>query len=264
MAAADELVRRILSRSGIRGASARRDLERELRAHLEDAAEAACADGADGADEAGIPGIVARRFGDPDEIAAQFERLHRFDRRAARLGDAIVLLATSTMAVAALILAIQLLIAVRLGVAPADAFPRLRAELVAFVSLAFGYMGVYLGEGVFRSRRLWKALGASCALFTCMSAVASALGWSAPLAAFAFVGGAAVRILQRTALRKFWWVATLGPPTLTWLLAGNLMGGANPAPVWLALPVRWAGLTLACYSLTLLSRNHEVRHRTIE
>ena len=258
MTGADEFVRRIISRSGIGRSSIRRDLQRELQAHLEDAAEAARSAGND---DSSIPRIVCERFGDPDEIAAALERLHRLDRRSAAVSGALLLLGVSIVAVAALIMALQLMIAFRLGIRAADAFPRLRAEVIAFVSLPLGYVGVYLWEGVFQTRSLWKAVAANCALFVCLSALASVLGLSGPGAGLAFVGGAGVRFLQGTALRKLWWVATIGPPAIMCLLAGRLLSEGNPVPIWLALPVRWAGLTLACYFLTLLSRHHELRHR---
>src|SRR5262245_44621672 len=134
MASGDELIRGIVSRSGLWRSRAKRELERELRAHLEDASDAARSAGHD---EADILPIVCERFGNPDEIIAGFERLHRFERRSFQMADAIALMGISVLTVAALILTLQLTIAFRLGISPSHAFPRLRGELVAFVSLSW-------------------------------------------------------------------------------------------------------------------------------
>src|SRR5215831_9024014 len=99
MAAADEFIRRIVSRSGITRAAAQRDLERELQAHLEDAIEEECSQGHEGSH---VLEIVCDRFGNPDEIAREFELTHRFERRAILIADALVLIALSVLTVAAL------------------------------------------------------------------------------------------------------------------------------------------------------------------
>jgi hypothetical protein len=65
----EEFIRRIVSRSGIMTSKGRRELERELNAHLEDAiAEAR----SEGCDETTILQTIWARFGDPDEIANDF------------------------------------------------------------------------------------------------------------------------------------------------------------------------------------------------
>src|SRR6266480_948469 len=108
MTKAEEFIRRIVTRSGALRSTTRRDLERELLAHLEDGIEEERAQGHEGSD---LLERVCDRFGNPDEIAHQFELAYRFDRRAALLTDALVLMSLSVLTVAALILGLQLIIA---------------------------------------------------------------------------------------------------------------------------------------------------------
>jgi len=259
MAGRDEFVRRIVSRSGVSSPRAQRELQRELDAHLEDASEEVRLQGRD---EASILRAVCERFGDPAEIAREFELAYRFERRTTATADALILFGSSVGTVAALILTLQLAIASRFGISPPEAFPRLRGELVAFVSLALGYVGIYLGERLFHQRRLLKAFGINCALFTFLFALCySVLHLSTLAPAVPFFAGVAVRMLQRTVLRPFWCLATMAPTVVNCLSGGPLLITGHSIPLWAAILVRWLGLTMACYLLTLLSRNHEVRTR---
>jgi len=259
MATGAEFIRRIVTQSGVLRAKARRDLQRELQTHLEDATEEARAEGYE---EGGILPGVCDRFGNPDEIAREFERTYRFERRAIFMADAVGLLSISTLAVAALILTFQLVVALWLGMSPSNAFPRLRGELVAFVSLAVGYMGMYLEERLFQTHRLLKAFAMNSVLYACLFAAASAaLSLRTPAPVLAFVSGVAVRLLQRTVFRSFWYLGAIVPTAAACLSAGRLLSTGNEIPLWAAVLVRWVGLTVACYSLTILSRNHEARRR---
>lgn len=125
MRTSEEFIRRIASRSGILTSNERQDLERELRAHLEDAAEEARSRGCD---EATIFETVYARFGDPNEIARKLAAVYRFRRRAIILASAFALLAVSLLTVGRLIPALQPLIATCCGVSASDAFPHLPEE----------------------------------------------------------------------------------------------------------------------------------------
>jgi hypothetical protein len=104
----EEFIRRIVSRSGIMTSKGRRELERELNAHLEDAiAEAR----SEGCDEATILQTIWARFGDPDEIANDFAMVHRFERRAISIAHSLALMAVSMLTVTGLISVFQLLVA---------------------------------------------------------------------------------------------------------------------------------------------------------
>jgi hypothetical protein len=142
MDACDDFIRRIVSRSGILTSGTRRDLERELHAHLEDALEEARSGGCD---ETGILRIVCDRFRDPDEIAQEFAVAHRLERRVISLAYSVALMGISVLTVAGLILALQLAVAIFLGTSPSNAFPHLREEIIGFGSLALGYIGALPG-----------------------------------------------------------------------------------------------------------------------
>jgi len=163
MSAYDDFVERIVSHSGIPTSKVGRDLERELRAHLEDAVEDARSQGFD---EAGIPQSVYDRFGDPDEIARGLAAAYRFERGAISIAYSLVWLGLALLTVAGLILTLQALAAMYSGISLPTAFPHLKEEIAAFASLALGYMGLYLEERLFQRRRLMKALAVNNVLFT--------------------------------------------------------------------------------------------------
>jgi hypothetical protein len=238
-----DFVQRIVSRSGVMTSRTRRELERELYAHLEDAVEdVRC----QGHDESRILQIVCDRFGSPDEIAREFAIAHRFERRAISIGRSLAFLGTSFATVAAFILAFQLVLAVISGTSPSKAFPHLREEVIGFVSLALGYMGPRLEERLFERRRLAKALVLNAVLFALLFTLTFLRLHLTTLApAVAFVSGSAVRILQQqTNLQLTWLLGTVVPMAAAFLSAGPLLSAHGDFPLWAAALVRWTGLTV--------------------
>jgi hypothetical protein len=257
MNASDDLIRRVVSRSGIVTSKGRIDLERELHAHLEDAIEEARSQGYD---EAGILQIVCDRFGDPDEIAREFAAAHRLERGATFLAYSLALMGISVLMVAGLILGLQLLIAICSGIPPSNAFPHLREEIISFASLALGYMGLYLEERLFQKRRLIKAFVMNIALFTLLFTLTFLglhLTTLAPV--LAFVSGVAVRVIQQTIIRPAWFLGTAIPMVAAGVLAGPFGNGDSHFSLGAPALIKWTGLTVACYFLTLLSRRHHAR-----
>jgi hypothetical protein len=257
MAMLDEFVARIVSRARILGFSTRHDLQRELNAHFEDAMEHARGELGDRSD---LAEIVCGRFGDPQEVARELGRVHRFERRAILTADASLLIGASVVAVAGLILLLQLAIAVSRGIPPSHAFPRLRGQSVAFVSLSLGYMALYLEERFLRRFRLWEAFAVNLAGFACLFALVFPLlhlRTAAP--AVSFAAGALVRLLQKTPMRGFWYLGTAVPTIIAYLDAPRLLSIGGEIRPAVALLVRWIGQTAACYLLTLLARHHEKR-----
>ena len=253
----DEFIGRIVSRAGRLRPSTRRDLERELRAHFEDAM-------AQARDEVGPSGdpsaIVRRRFGDAEEIGRAFERAYSLERRAILAADASFLLAASVFAVAAVVLSFQLSIALSMGILPSHAFPRLRGQAVGFVSLALGYVSLYWEERLLRNFRPVPAFLFNLSVFACLFALASPLlHLRSAAAALPFIAGALVRLLQRTSLRRIWCFGALLPTVAAALIGGRLLSTGGETPLWIAVLIRWIGQTGACYLLTLLARSHERR-----
>jgi peptidoglycan/LPS O-acetylase OafA/YrhL len=169
------------------------------------------------------------------------------------------------LAVAAVILLLQLAIASLLGISPSHAFPRLRGELLGFVSLALGYMSLYLEERILRRFRVWLGFGVNLAVYACLFTIVSpVLGLETPAPGIAFIAGALARLLQTTRLRGAWYFATAFPTVAACLNAGRLLSIDDETPLWTAVLVRWIGLTVACYFLTLLSRNHQRRSPLVQ
>jgi hypothetical protein len=254
MNASDDLIRRVVSRSGIVTSKGRLDLERELHAHLEDAIEDARSQGCD---EAGILQMVWERFGDPDEIAREFAAGRRLERRALFLAYSLVWMGISMLIVAGLILGLQLLLAICSGIAPSHAFPHLRDEIISFASLVLGYTGLYLEERLFQKRRLIKAFAMNIALFALLFTFAFLglhLTTLAPV--LAFVSGVAVRVMQQTVIRPVWFLGTAIPMVAAGLLASTFGNGNSHFLLGTPALIRWSGLTVACYFLTLLSRKY--------
>lgn len=246
-----DLVRRIVSRSGIPSSGTRRDLERELQTHLEDSIEDARSQGYEDAEAAQV---VCGRFGDPDGIAHEFARAHRFER----LARTLMLLATSILAVAGLILSLQLLLALLSGAPLPHAFPRLREQAIGFSSIVLGYVGVYLEQRLFHRHRMTKAFALNTALFLLLFAPTFFVFHLTTLAPVpAFLSGVGVRMIQQTAWRPVWFLGTAVPMIAAFLGAGKLLSAGHDFPLWAAALIRWVGLTAACHCLTLLTRNHE-------
>lgn len=255
MTALNEFVGRVVSQIGRLRSSTRNDLERELRAHFEDAMEQAHAEGSDD-----LPRIACERFGDPEQIGRELERAHRFERRAVLAADASLLFGASVLAVAVVVFTFQLSIATWIGISPSHAFPRLRGQVVGFVSLALGYMSLYWEERLLRNFRPAPAFLLNLSLFACLFALASPLlHLRSAASALPFIAGALVRLLQRTSLRRIWCFGALLPTVAAALIGGRLLSTGGETPLWIAVLVRWLGQTGACYLLTLLARSHERR-----
>jgi hypothetical protein len=250
-----ELVRRIVSQAGIPSARARRDLERELKAHLEDAAEAA------GTEGGGDPlSAICDQFGDPNEIALQFQRLHRVDRIASFALNTFLLLIISVVAAAMLIGIFQVVVALSFGLDPAPR--RLAQQVASIVALVLGYMGTHLGYGVFRERRTLKVLtldGLFCVVVTAGCLFLPHLEPTTPLLTLTI--GAGVRMLQATGMRRFWVLAAVVPLIAVCLISRRAVRAGNEMPLWVAAIIRCAGLTAACHALTWLSRTHQAHRR---
>jgi hypothetical protein len=257
MASLDEFVGRIVSRARILRSSTRDDLERELRAHFEDAMEEAKATAGQPGD---VPEIICRRFGSPKEIGDDLERVHRSERRFILTADALLLIGISVLAVATVVLSFQLSIAMSIGIAASHAFPRLRGQIVGFVSLALGYMSLYLEERILRRFHLAAAFTLNFCAFLALFAAASPILHLRTIASgIPFTADALVRLLQKTSLRPVWYVGTVLPTVAAALNGGRLLSTGGETPTWIGVLLRCIGQTAACYLLTLLSQTHERR-----
>lgn len=247
----DELVRAIISQASIPSARERLELERELKAHLEDAEE--------GAGTGESDARICDHFGDPAEIALQFKKLHRFDRIASSVLETLLLALVSAVAIAALIGVLQFSIALCLGVEPGVP-RRLPQQLASIFALVLGYVGMYSGDRVFENGRILKSLAmsaASCAPLIAICLFLPHFDATAPVLTFAI--GIGVWMLQCSRLRRFWVLAPIAPLIGMCLFAQRAVSIGNGLPVWVAATIRCVGLTAACHALTWLSRVHQAR-----
>src|SRR5215472_1540387 len=98
MTTAERLIDVIMAASRISSERRRREVLRELRAHVEDFVNAGRQSGRS---EEEIEGLLVERFGDPKQIAGQFAWVYRRERAALHLGAFLI----STVVVGALICA---------------------------------------------------------------------------------------------------------------------------------------------------------------
>lgn len=125
----DGIVRRVISRSDFLDAAQRREIERELRAHVEDIVEEARAQGHD---EATIAQIVEARFGRPQEVAAAFRTVYARERlilNVVRVGS---LLLASLVAVGLVVGSVQSIFAICTATSLRSAFSQIARESVGF------------------------------------------------------------------------------------------------------------------------------------
>ena len=157
MRAVDELIDCIVTRSQLPSGKRRRDIQRELRSHIEDFVVAAREAGRD-QDE--IEKLVLSNFGDPDKIARGFAWVYRHERHTLRVFAytlSTVLLATSLLTA---ILAAQAGLAFSFGT-PIMKVIASRHTLIEALDI-FASVAAYLGlrslENLFENRRFQKAV----------------------------------------------------------------------------------------------------------
>jgi hypothetical protein len=154
--AADELIHCIMGSSQIPSVKRRREIQRELRSHIEDfvvaAREAGC-----GQEE--IEKLVLSNFGDPGQIGQGFAWVYRYERRRLRVFAytlSTVLLASSLLAA---ILAIQAGLAFSFGtpIMKVIASRHTVIEALDILASVAAYLGLTSLENLFESRQFPKA-----------------------------------------------------------------------------------------------------------
>jgi hypothetical protein len=230
------IVRQVISLARLSGAGRRREIERELREHLEDVAEEARSQGYD---EALIERIAALRFGDPRQVAAAFTSVYALERWTHRALSACILLLASVAAVSLAVGSVQSSAALFTRTPFPDSFEGIPWELLGLGAIALGYCGAYLAERVFPASSI-KAASLSVVLVLCAAAgLFLVVPDHAVLPAVAFAGAALARLLQHVPVHLLWFAGTAVPLTIASL--AFLLPGQGPPPLLL-----WVGLTLSC------------------
>jgi hypothetical protein len=247
----EDAIARIVAQSGVASASGRRDLERELRAHMEDVREAAREAGCD---EQEIERSVMLRFGDPDDVADQFAQTYRAERVARYSVHVLVLLIVSFATVATLICTVQATAAIARTGSLAGAFPRIRWELLGFASLSAGYLSAYFGEKIFERGRWLKTIVLNIGVLALLGTVLYIYARGhmiQPVAVFSCAS--ASRLLRITHVRLVWLVGIAVPMSVAWYLAGPFVEGNNAAGQWYLLPLVCADLAVSCRILEAIT-----------
>jgi hypothetical protein len=190
MTRGERLIDEILAASRIPLERRRRDVLRELRAHMEDFVTAARQSGRR---EEDIERLLVERFGDPRHIARQFAWVYRRERAAVCLGAFLV----STIVVS-LVVSIAA-IAMQAGMAFGAGAPVLRLfgsrhtaiEALDILATAAAYIGL-----IFLGRFFGRPFAVLAAVAAGLLAVFAATGLPPRFVLFGFANGAMLRTVQ--------------------------------------------------------------------
>jgi hypothetical protein len=195
MRAADELIDCIVNSSRIPSGMRRRDVERELRCHIEDFVAAAREAGR-GQDE--IEKLVLANFGDPGQIAEDFAWVYRHERRRLRVFAytlSTVLLASSLLAA---------VLAMQAGLAFGFGTPILRVlagrhtviEALDILASVAVYLGLTALENLFESHRFQKAVFLLTGIVALLIVSCAAAGLHTAFLIYGLVNGVFFRAIQ--------------------------------------------------------------------
>ncbi len=257
MRAADELIDCIVNSSEIPSGKQRREIQRELRSHIEDFVVAAREAGR-GQDE--IEKLVLANFGDPGQIAQGFAWVYRHERRRLRAfayALSTVLLATC---LSAAILAMQAGLAFGFGTSIMKVLASRHTVIEALDILAS--VAVYLGltslENLFESHRFQKATLLLTVILAILMASCAAAGLPITFLFFGLVNGVFFRAVQLFVTPK---AARVGIVLVCFPLAGLAMAllrspvsHVDPAATWASWLAMGAGYQLMTHLAARVDR----------
>lgn len=233
----DRIIERIVARARIPGVARRREIERELRDHLEDMAD----------DD-------LERFGDPEAVGDALAEVYATERLAAQIARAIALVAASGLAAAVIIGGVQTAMAMWAATPLVATLEQMDSEILGFVAVAFGYCASYLIRRQFHLG-LPRAVGLILVVAFWIGAGLSQLApGHAAIATVAYLSTAFGELLASAPVPLLWLAGTAGPLLIASLALGPLLPGAGSFP-W----AMWLALSMACVALRLVVRMFE-RH----
>jgi hypothetical protein len=237
----DDLVARIVSLAKLPGAGCRREVERELRTHVEEMiAEAE----SQGYSDSVIQEMLAARFGNAQEVAAAFAFVYRRDRLLRSISCWATLVISSLVAVAIVVGSIQSVATIFTGASFGSLSADMQREVFGLVAIVLGYCSVCLGERLFSGSSAKIVL--PCAVLLVL-AIPLWFSWvpagHMPLPLVAFSCAVSGRLLQSSRIPLLWVAGIAGPLFIAWVFLGSLP--AAPYFPWLI----WLGLTTSCKAL---------------
>ncbi len=221
MYAPDELIDCIVNSSQLPSEKRRREIQRELRCHIEDFVGAAREAGRDPneIEQAEIEKLALANFGDPGQIAQGFAWVYRHERR--RLRALAYTLSTLLLAscLSAAILAMQAGLAFGFGTPIMKVLASRHTVIEALDILASvaAYLGVISLENLFESHRFQKAAFLLTAIATILMVSCVAAGLHTSFLFFGLVNGVFFRAIQLFVTAKF---ARVGIVVVCFPLAG--------------------------------------------
>jgi hypothetical protein len=244
---AEDLIHSIVNSSQIPSGNRRREIQRELRSHIEDFVAAA--------QEAGvhqdqIEKLVLANFGDPDQIAQGFAWVYRHERRRVRaLAFTLSTVLLSSCLLAA-VLAMQAGLAFGFGAPIVKVLASRHTVMEALDILAS--VAVYLGlislESLFQSHRFQKAALLLTAIVGILMLSCAVAGWHISFLFYGLVNGIFCRALQLFVTGN---IARAGIVMICFPLAGIVLD-------LLRSPVSHVAFAATCASWLVMGAGYQV------
>jgi hypothetical protein len=198
---AEELIDRIVNSSQIPPGKRRREIQRELRAHIEDFVDAAREAGREWHE---IEQLALANFGDPGQIAQAFAWVYRHERRTLRVfayALSVLLLACSLLAA---IVTTQAGLAFGLGtpIMKTLASRHTVMEGLDILASVAAYLGLTALESLFENRGLQKATVLLTAIVVILVGLCAGVGLRTSFLLFGLVNGVFCRVIQLFVTRK--------------------------------------------------------------
>ena len=250
---ADDLIEQIVGSCQVPSGKKRLEIERELRAHVEDFVLVAREAGHSDQD---IRRLLIANFGNPREIAEDFATVYRRERAIQRLS--IFLLGTLTAAslISAVVLGLQAATAISLGIPVSRVFggQHVKLETLYILCTVAAYVGVLCLEKAFDQFRMRKAMATAASICSVLCLIFSRVGVPPEMIAAAFVSGALLRTIQIILKGR---LARLSAATAFF----GLIGAVSACRQWPAIEpesvvrlVTWLAIGVCGYLMTSLSK----------
>jgi len=190
MTTAERLIGEIMAASRIPSARRRREVLRELRAHVEDFVSAGRQRGRSEEDS---ERLLLERFGDPRQIAQQFAWVYRRERAALHLGGFLISTVLVSLVISAAAMAMQAGMAFSFGAPVLGVFGSRHTAIEALDILAT--VAAYVGL-ISLGRFFGRPLAVLAAVAAGLLAVFAAAGLPPQFILFGFANGAMLRGVQ--------------------------------------------------------------------
>lgn len=247
MHAANELIDGIVNSSQLPSEKQRREIQRELRSHLEDFVFSAREAGRD-PDE--VEKLVRANFGDPAQIAQGFAWVYRHERRRLR---ALAFTLSTVLLASSLLLAI---LAMQAGLAFGFGTPIIKVlasrhtviEALDILASVAAYLGLISLESVFESYRFQKAAFLLTVIVTVLMVSCAAAGLHTGFLLFGLVNGVFSRAVQLFVTPV---VARIGIIVVCFPLTGLIMALARS-------PISRVSLAATCASWLAMGAGYQL------